>query len=394
MKAQSAVKVTCILERQSIGPAMSVLSEAKAGNVSVQNSRNACLRSARSPFGLRSRVVLDERACEIVRALIPAQSETEVMEAIVERAGLAGPGRGSVFSESAQLRSGAGLDLSLAAPRPGRPLGGGPKAAGGSGILQGSLIGVSSVVQRDQGNTLARSILEMGLSVPNLSYGQGMGLRSKLGLLRVTIPAGKEIVFFMAHKDDAEEALALASETIGLEVPGRGFIYSFPIRKGLADTRIQLETGTYHVATMEQVIAAIDGLSGGSDWRRRSALLSAGQEARRGRRPELAKRRKADASLVNLNLSCADGLAAEYLDLTMQLGANGATLSQIQGLSFAVDPEGERTARESADLILEADKAAGIIESIETMGFFSEEVGGIAEITAVAESIAYSGKKR
>jgi hypothetical protein len=395
VKRIDAVKVTCLLERASAPFARQVLMEAKAHCLTIQSGRNVSMKSSRGLFGLRSSTVLDERPSDIIRALVPVESETAVMETIVEKAGLSEAGRGSIYSESAHICSGAGMDLALEGGGQGG-WGLSPGAEGkerkrsGSSPLSDSLEGILSVVQRDQGNTLARSILEMGFSVPALSFGQGMGLRSKLGLLRVTIPAGKETLLFLVDRAEAGEALVLASETIGLEVPGKGFIYQFPIRKGLADTRIHQDTDRYHVASTEQIIAAIDQISGGSQWRRRAAYSQAGQSPEKTRQARHGKAAQRETELVNLTLSCADGLATAFLEEAMNLGAKGATLSQIQGLSFKQDPNGARTARESSDLILPSDKAEKILESIERMGFFDPTVGGLAEITKVTRSVAYS----
>ncbi len=400
MTPQSAVRISCMLDRYALPQAHAVFRERKASILSVQNSRMVSMRSQRGLFGLPTRSGLEERGCEILRAIVQPSDEKGLMEEIALRSKLSASGRGSLFSENIQLYAENPLDLALnplplKQNDPTKDIGQNPNEGGLR--LSPSLCGVLSVVQRGQGNLLSRSILEMGFSVPTLSYGEGMGLRSKLGLLRVTIPAGKEIILFLVDKEDAQEALVLASETIGLELPGRGFIYLFPVRRGFADTRIHQGDDRYHVASMEQVIAAIDQLSGGSLWRKRSAQdrppsRGRGQNSKPQNNSNLPSDVK-DKGLVCLSLSCADGLANDYLEMAMILGARGATLSQIQGLSYRDSSLGQRQARESSDLVLPEAKALDIIEAIGATGFFTAEIGGLAEISRVSGSVAYEPKR-
>lgn len=389
MTRTQAIKITCVLERPSIAAAREALGRLRAGQVSVQSSRCASLKPARSLPFLGRRAPLDERGSETLRVLVSPRDEEQALAAIAAAARLHQPGRGSIFSEAVEVHSDGGLDLSIDKGALGE------LSPGDSGRtpLNPGLAGIVCVVQRGQGDTVARSALEMGFSVPALCFGQGMGLRSKLGLLRVTIPAGKEIVLFLVDREDAPEALALAGEIIGVGVPGRGFIYSFPIRKGLADTRIREENGNYGVASMEQVIAAIDQLSGGSGWRRRAAAMGKAPTARGLFSRPSARPKRYSGDIANITLSCADGMAADYLEMAMSLGAGGATLSQIQGLSFKEDPVGSIETRESADLVLPGARAEGIIDSIAAMGFFGPEVRGLVERSPVNCQVSYQSAK-
>ena len=268
------------------------------------------------------------------------------------------------------------------------PSGAGAPAEGSarSPILSSALAGIVCIVQRGQGDALSRTILEMGFSAPVAGFGLGMGLRSKLGLLRVTIPAGKESLAFLVSEQDAEEAMALVSDTVGLDLPGRGFIYRFPVEAGIVDARIHDEGARFHVASMEQVIAAIDELSDGPAWRRRFA----GSRYR----PPRSDREEREVDLSNLSLACEAGLAEGFIKVAMDEGASGATLSEIMSLSFAAGAEGARSPRASSDLILSLECAKRILAALESRGFFGPQAKGIAEISRVSSSSAYGSKPR
>jgi hypothetical protein len=369
-------------ERQATPGILRALCLAEPRIATIQSARRLSLRTENSLFGLRSRTALGSRGADIVKAVFPPGSGLAAAEAAVASARLAEPGRGGLFLEGCEMALPDDFaladDFSPAAAAP-------PPGVARSPLLSGALAGIMCIVQRGQGDALARTILEMGFSAPVAGFGLGMGLRSKLGLLRVTIPAGKETVAFLVSEQDAEEAMALVSDTIGLDLPGRGFIYRFPVEAGIADARIHDEGARFHVASMEQVIAAIDDLSGGAAWRRRFA----------GSRPRTTNpsRAQADAVLVNLSLTCEAGLAESFIKVAMDEGASGATLSEVMALSFQAGAEGARSPREASDLILSPQCAERALNALEARDFFGFQAKGTAEISAVVSASAYGPKR-
>lgn len=115
---------------------------------------------------------------------------------------------------------------------------------------------------------LAKIALELGICVPLITYGTGNDIRDQLGLIRITIPADKEIVHLIMPEQDSESVIKLLVEQGRLDKPGRGFIYQTPVSSGLIDTRMKIGKQK-HAATMEQIIAAIDQLKSGTSWRKR-----------------------------------------------------------------------------------------------------------------------------
>jgi hypothetical protein len=55
--------------------------------------------------------------------------------------------------------------------------------------LLGDLSGIGCILPRGLGDPIARIALELGTCVPAITFGIGTGLRDRLGLLRIAIPA-------------------------------------------------------------------------------------------------------------------------------------------------------------------------------------------------------------
>ena len=159
------------------------------------------------------------------------------------------------------------------------------------------------------------TVLEMGLCVPIVSFGEGMGLRNKLGLLRITIPVDKEILYFVVPERDTALVEGVAVHKARLDKPGQGFIYRYQVRAYAVNLRVRAGKRS-HAASMEQVISVLDELRGSSDWRRLE--------------PVKAKAMKGKAAVNGSNLACLSILAEEgsvggFVRAAMDAGAGGAT---------------------------------------------------------------------
>jgi hypothetical protein len=222
-------------------------------------------------------------------------------------------------------------------------------------------------------------MLEMGLCVPVVSYGKGMGLRNKLGLLRVTIPVDKELLWFLVPRGDADFVFDVAVRRARLDRPGRGFIYRSPVRALVVNSRMGSEKRR-HLASMEQVIAALDEIRGSTEWRRIA-------------RKERQRAGAAESLLSSFSIICAEGAAEDIVKAAMEEGAGGATLVRMRR---AGDGAGEGRhglashARETCDLIVEralADRLEGVVEA---RGLFEAERLGFAERTCVERAVTYA----
>ena len=335
------------------------------------------------PFGRR--FLLRDAPADLIRFYVPRAHELAAMARLAAAADLFLPGRGSLFAEDAVL---VGEDFRLWDE--GRLCADPPAWVAENRLQPAPYEQIFCILPRGRGGELARTLLEMGLGVPIVGYGEGMGLRDRLGLLRITIPREKEILWFLIPQADSAFVVDIAARKAGLREPGRGFLCHMPVRALAVNTRLVLSRRK-HVASMEQVISTLDQLQGSTDWRRMSAA------ARRVRTPD----RSLPADLQRLTLVCEEGTADGPVRAAMDAGAGGATLSRLSLRAPEADdggaPDGDETAvgshaREGCDLFIRRALAPDIEQAVANAGFFAPPVNGFIEIGAVHDAVTYRGE--
>ncbi|MBL8965886.1 MAG: hypothetical protein JNG85_02690 [Spirochaetaceae bacterium] len=323
------------------------------------------------------RTELAEDRAEIWRFHLPRELEAAAAWRVAEACDLFLPGRGSLFAEDVSLLRAAPADFSAAraalaaeAPLAGRE----PK----------DFTVLCCIVQRGLGDPLSRTILEMGLCVPAVSFGLGMGLRNRLGLLRITIPVEKEVMYFAVPSSDAPLVAGVAVRKARLDRPGQGFIYRYPVRAYAVNNLVR-RGGRRHVATMEQVIEALDEMRGSTEWRRIAA--APGSKPRQpGQAGEPGK------NLVCFSLVCDEGRATELVKAAMDSGAGGATLVQLGHRAPAREGQApSRHARETCDLIVPEELVEPLEEVMAAGGLFGEGAYGLVEVTRVERALTFQG---
>jgi nitrogen regulatory protein PII len=214
-------------------------------------------------FGLPGEITkLESSSVRVFRFTVPRKHSEPVIRAIIHVGSLHIPGRGSVFAQELMEFSKEPPEFNVNALN--------------EYVLYNQelplLNKLSYVIcvlsDPGSGEQLARIALDLGICVPMITFGTGNDIRDQLGLIRITIPAEKEIVHLVMPEQDSESVIKLLVEQGRLDKPGKGFIYQTPVSLGLIDTR--MKTGKQKsAATMEQIIAAIDQLKAGTTWRRR-----------------------------------------------------------------------------------------------------------------------------
>jgi hypothetical protein len=227
-----------------------------------------------------------------------------VINFLIRRAALDVPGRGSIISRDVVLLAAheACRENTAVCPEEGRK------------ELLTDLLGITCVVHMGEGNAIGRVALDTGTGVPAIFYGTGTGLRDKLGLWRITIPAEKEIVHFVVNKHDAGHLMDIMIDVGALDNPGRGFLYLYPVKMGLLNTQYHFGMMS-HVASIEQIVAVIDELKGGTDWRRSDFSLFSGS----GRKKTYIE------NLTRLTLVCNEEQTGRLITVAMNAGAKGAS---------------------------------------------------------------------
>jgi nitrogen regulatory protein PII len=130
----------------------------------------------------------------------------------------------------------------------------------------GELEAICCICEKGIADDIANAALRGGAPGPTITFGEGGGVRDKIPILRMTKGPEKEFVWCVVDKGDADEIFADMARAGKITEPGRGFMYSIPVRSGLINVSSTVSSSAYG-ANMEQIISAVDDLKGGKDWR-------------------------------------------------------------------------------------------------------------------------------
>ena len=371
MKKEKAIRITCEVNKMISPTVIECLKELNIFRVHIQTGRAIVLSEKKRVFSLPAKTIMEDDPLDIFRFYITSDMEDYVLDHLIQKCKLNISGRGSVYSEDVTLYMDA-LSLIHTEVKKDLPV--------EKQILSTDLVFINCTVQRGEGDTIIRSALDMGFSVPVCTYGEGTGLRDKLGLLRITIPAEKEVINLVVDARDTQEVMDYLIDEGKLDQPGKGFILNTPIKKGLINCKI-LRGSTGHAASTEQIIAAIDGLEGNTEWRRRDTDLSSTK-----------KQRQYLTNLVNLQISCNQGFIEDLVEEAMNAGAGGATIFNQSFLNLTGKEEpGISPAREYASLAISEKSLDKITDALVTADLFSKKINGQLDTTPAPQACTYLG---
>jgi hypothetical protein len=364
---QPASKITCEVDRSLAAQAQRALAAAGIGLAQVHSRRSVVLRERAALRFLPPTMGLEEDPVEVFELYVPRSQARDVLLACARELRLFAPGRGAIYAEQVQRVGPMALDS-----RPGHGDGAGQDAERLSPLAL-----INCVVQRGHGNDIARRALELGTLVPTVNFGVGTGVRDRIGLLRIAIPAEKEVVSLLVEPEDRDETMAALVDAGRLDQPGRGFIAAYPVEFGVGNPRV-FRGPQRHRATMEQVISAIDELKAGSHWRSRSREAAAPQ----------AKRCYL-AGLLNVTLDCNEGWAGELAAAAMAAGAGGATITKAKRFSPTGEPLTASPARELIDFGLAPDRLERLLAALRERGAFEADVACAMETKPLPLALTY-----
>ncbi|MEX2445045.1 MAG: hypothetical protein WD492_15695 [Alkalispirochaeta sp.] len=302
----------------------------------VQTSRSVQIRERSLPFLTASATSLEETLSDTYYIHVTPGHEQKVLERLIVHVGLQKADRGTIYSEELRYLGDPQL------------LGIGPDsvdegATGNDGLnpqtsrrlpIVNDIAGISCFVPRGKGSLVARVALEMGASVPSVMFGRGTGWRDRLGLVRIAIPAEKEIVTLTSPGRDAEVLAQQIVQGARLNQPGAGFVFLHSLKRGLVNIHLWLGSQR-HAASINQIVAAVDALWGDTGWRSRFTVeeespLVAGDTHGFMR------------DLRVVTLLTREGQTRDILRAAMEAGAGGATTSGVT--QFFVSPSGRHEA--------------------------------------------------
>jgi hypothetical protein len=369
MTPTPVTRITCEVYRHLAAQAQAALVALGVDLVGTRSRRAVVLRE-RAPLAfLPPTTRLEEDPSEAFELYVPRERARGVLLALARELGLFAPGRGSIHAEEVEVASPPVLDVvnaNVAAldgvERPGERL--------------VRLVLVSAVVQRGRGNDVARCLLERGAAVPSVEFAVGTGVRDRLGLLRIAIPAEKEVVSVLVDADDEAATFDAVIDSGRLDLPGRGFVGAYAVAFGVANPR-SLRGLQRHSATMDQIIGALDDLKGGTAWRRRAAEGDA--------RP----RRQALTGRLNVTLTGHEGTADGLVAAAMRAGAGGATIGKARLSS----PSGRHAVtvagREVVDFGLAPSAVGVLVDALRAGGAFDDDVACVVETKPLPKAFTF-----
>ena len=242
------------------------------------------------------------------------------------------------------------------------------------------LKGITCIVQRGDGDKIAHLALNSGACVPATTYGTGSGVRDKLGLLRITIPANKDLVSLIISHHDMESLLELFISQGKLDEPGRGIVYCYPVVKGIVNTKIS-RGGAFQAASMEQVVSALDALTGGLDWRRSKLDI------------RNLKTRSYIEAPMEMYLICKEGYGTSLMEVAMDNGAPGATISRSRCINNNSN-ELKSGIREVCRMIVSSENVESITTALRTAGAFEDDKMSLLYAKQLEKAFTYFGKTK
>ncbi len=370
---KKVIEITIVSDKEI---AAAILEELESIGIEYSNSiagRRDLLQERKGllkMFGTGKSILYDP--ITIITFLVSSEIEQTIINCIIEKGGLNMPGRGSVFSKEVtlikaheQCQENKIQNIETKRRR-----------------LFSDLTGICCIAHRGDGDLLAKVGLETGSGVPAITFGIGTGLRDKIGLWRVAIPAEKEIVNLVTTSHNAENVMEMMIDIGALDQPGKGFIYLYPIKMGLVDVKAYVGLSR-QAASIEQIVSVIDEIKGGTRWRRRefSKYRSAG------------KKRKHFSDFVNFTLICNEGRAPDLIKAAMAAGAGGATISKLnyrrteKSESNRISP-----AREISEMIISENQIERVAKALEDNGALDENTCGQMFYSTVPKAYTYTRK--
>jgi nitrogen regulatory protein PII len=360
MDTVKAALITCSVYQPVTGRALMALRAVGVKEYYIQSSRAVVLRRKSGLLGIGGGIGLEEEPADRIFLHVPASEGEIALRALTAACDLNVPGRGSAIWEDVDIVRSSAWEAHALMPI--------EKAADVD--IQDGLGYLTCIVQHGRGNNIVSAILGLGVPMPLVTTGEGTGLRDKLGLIRVALPASKEVVHAIVSAHEVVEILNSVADAGRLDRIGSGFIYESPVRSGAINNMVI--RGQRHSASIEQLIEAVDDLKGSTNWRKR-ALGGDGA----------VRERSYMHDLVNVTLICNEGFASDLVHAAMAAGAGGATIINLMHARTDEASSPVSAARQMTELIVKREAVEAIVEALTVAGAFEEATAGVISLRPV-----------
>ena len=90
---------------------------------------------------------------------------------------------------------------------------------------------ITCVVQRGVADPIVKVAREAGAQGATVSYGRGMGVRERLGILGVAVEVEKEVINIVVSSEQVDKIFELMFIAGNLDTPGMGIMYITHLEK-------------------------------------------------------------------------------------------------------------------------------------------------------------------
>jgi nitrogen regulatory protein PII len=363
------VKITIIVDRQISESVINELSSLGINKFYIEVGRSSILDEREGLGSFLSKRRLSNSPVDKITFFISAEIEDSLLNHISIRFDFNSAGKGTIFSndivwiKSHELCFGNTQVNDIAVKE--------------KAYMFNELKGLCCIVQRGEADNIARICLESGAGVPIITFGTGGGLRDNLGLLRITIPAEKELVNIIMSEYDIDSVMEMIIEQGQMDEPGKGFVYMYKVKRGIVDTRIS-RGRRGQLASVEKIVSAIDSIKGTMEWRK--SRLESGKD----------KRRHYFKNFSELILICDEGYSIPLMKAAMAVGATGSTISQINYHSECDEDCIIPPNRELCRMVVSESQVSAITEAIEKTGGFGDKMHGILYMIPAPKAFTYN----
>ncbi len=365
-------KIHLLVDRIYSKAALDALAELGISDLHVENGRSLqLLQEADKQVAFTSKAQLNEEQVLMFSFVSNRSWAKKIVQHLTEKLSLNIPGKGSIYAKDIELALHTS-SLEINEPK---------NLIESEHLVSSDLIGIACVVQKGEGNHVAQIGLSTGTAMPVVSYGIGTGLRNRLGLWRILIPAEKEVSTLVVNRDEADTVMDMMIDVGQLDQPGKGFIFQFPIELGVLNTKFSVGESK-QAASIEQIISAIDTIQGSTEWRRKSF----------SKHSEGEKQRRYLTGLVDFSLICNEGFGETLTQCAMEAGAAGATIRHLKYMSLHDRKSSISPAREISVMTIGQAQVETITEALKSNGLLTPEVSGELHINPVPKACTFLGK--
>jgi hypothetical protein len=350
-------RITAYLHRNLSKEVLDSLKERGVRDLYLRSARSLVIEVKKGLLSILPRRDLASDPLDIIFFLVKPEMADPLASLIIEKGHLYFPGRGSVVVEEVTLLGHHEFydvkDIQ-------------PFHINTPPVHLHSCTAICCIVQRGRGNVVARIALDTGTCVPAIYFGTGTGVRNKMGLIRITIPAEKEIVHVFATPHESEIIMEMMIDAGRLDQPGSGFIYSYPVKKGLLNMRVA-RGERHHAASIEQIVTTLDHIKGSTEWRYRRNIVE----------KKSARRKSYISNLVDLVILCDGGTGISLVQAAMSAGAGGSTIAGLKLIYSGESlPDEIPPISDECSITIPEELVETVMEALEKAGAYTDRYHG------------------